>query len=194
MNHMGIQTGLIIAIFLGLLGVFFSSRSGLRSIQSSRRQASWPERRRQVAAGQRYVGLAIVLLVASVAGVVILFSGNSAQLAVIFTPAPTREQTPTLAPFVTQTVTLLPTSTPVPTEPSTLTPTLEPTSTDTLFPSQTLLPTDTHWPTWTASVSPTATSTPLPTYTPSLTSTRQPTQTLIPTDTHWPVPTLTSTR
>ena len=194
MNLMGIQTGLIIAIFLGLLGVFFSIRAGFRSIQSSRRQASWPERRRQVAAGQRYIGLAFVLLIASVAGVVILFTGNSAQLAEIFTPAPTRERTATLAPSVTQTVTPFPTSTPVPTEPSTLTPTLKPTSTDTLFPSQTLLPTDTHWPTWTASVSPTATSTPLPTHTPTVTSTRQPSQTLIPTDTHWPVPTLTSTR
>ena len=190
MNRMGNLTGLIIAISLGLLGIFFSIRAGVHSFQLSRRQASWPERRKQVAAGRRYFGLAFILTVMIVAGVVMIFNGDISRPVLLITPNASPVRTVTIAPSKTATSTPALTSTLVLTDTPTLTSTPSPTLTSTLPPSQTPLPTDTLWPTWTPSKTPTVTPT-LPSPTPTKTSTLFPTHTLMPTDTHWP--TLTPT-
>ena len=188
---MSVQTGLIIAILLGLLGVFFSIRAGVHFIQVSRRQASWPERRKQMVASQRYFGLALILLVVVAAGMYMIFTGNVPHLIFPASPTASLEWTATNLPSEIPTNTPSLTSTPGPTDTPSLTFTPSQTYTISPVPSQTSRPTETHWPTWTPSQTPTHTSTPRPTRTPTITSTTLPTRTPRPTDTRWP--TLTPT-
>ena len=167
-------------------GFFLSIRAGFRSIQLSRRLASWPARRRKIAASRGYFWLGFVLILMIVAGSIFFFTGMHVPLVFASTPTASLERTAAGVPAETQTDTPAVTSTTVPTDIPVLISTPLPTFTRTSVPGQAFYPTDTLWPTWTASKTPAATSTPLPTSTPTITSTRLPTQTLIPTDTHWP--------
>jgi hypothetical protein len=167
-------------------GFFLSIRAGFHSIQLSRRLASWPVRRKKMAAGRRYFGLAFVLIVMIVAGSTFYLTGMNVHPVVLSTPAASLERTATIASSETQTDTPVVTSKPAPTDIPAMTYAPSQIFTPTRIPSQTLRPTDTLWPTWTPSKTPTATSTPPPTLTPTGTSTHFPTQTPIPTDTRWP--------
>ena len=191
--RMGIQTGLIVAISLCFLGVFFSIRAGVHSIQRSRRHASWPVRLKQTAAGQRYFGLAFLLLVMIIAGVVVIYTGKIPQPVLLSSPTASLVWTVTNIPSKTWTNTPTQVSTPTLTDTPTLTSTSAQTFTSTPVPSQTPLPTDTLWPTWTPSLTPTATLI-ISTLTPLPTSTLMPTQTPIPTDTRWPLVSPTSNK
>ena len=191
---MGLRTGLIIVILLGLLGAFFSFLAGIHSLQISRRKASWPERSRQRAAGWRYFGLSIFLVCLSIACVSFMITGVFARLVTLASPTPSPAWTATKAPSVTQTNTPVWTSASIPTDTPAVTSTPVQTSTNTLAPSRTPLPTDTRWATWTPSRTPTGTLTRTPTPVPPASSTIVPTWTLRPTDTRWPDPTPTSTK
>ncbi len=95
MTAMDVRTGLIIAILLALLGIYFGFRAGIRSLQRSRRQASWPARRQQVAAGRRYFGLAVLLILLSFVGVYYLVTGKASRLAIpLLPPASTQTTLP----------------------------------------------------------------------------------------------------
>jgi len=193
---MEMRTSLIIFILLGLLGAFFSFRAGIHSFQVSRRRASWPERSRQRAAGWRYFGLTVFLVLMSIACVSFIITGAVAR-PLIFArtsapPSPT--WTATEVPSETQTNTPVWTSTPVPTDTPIQTSTPVPTSTSTRVPTWTPIPSDTHWGTWTPSRTPTQTPTRTPTPIPSATNTFRPTWTTIPTDTKWPYLTPTITK
>ena len=186
---MGRTPGLIVAIFLGLLGVFFSMRLGFHSLKLSRRQASWPKRRQQIAASRRYFGLAIFLLVGIVAGYVIYINKININPFFLFTPTASSGLTATIVPSETHTNTPVVTSTPLPTDTPSLTSTPAQTYTPTKVPSWTSRPTDTHWPTWTPSRTFTASPTPTPSRTPTpVIVTLWPTQTPLPTDTRWTTP------
>jgi hypothetical protein len=189
---MGMRTGLIIAVLLALVGAFFAFRAGIHSLQVSRRKASWPERDRQRAAGWRYFGLSIILVLLSIACVSFMITGAVTRLATPASPTPYPTATATNTPTETQTIAYFPSNTPVPTDTALLT-TSTPTGTATIAlpPSRTPLPSDTHWATWTASVTPTSTKTRTPTPLPSVTDTRFPTWTPRPSDTRWPDPTPT---
>jgi hypothetical protein len=192
---MGMRTGLIIFILLGLLGAFFSFRAGIHSLQLSRSQASWPERGRQRAAGWRYFGLSIILVLLAIACISFMITGAVANPLAAASPTPSPTWTGTQAPPEPPTDTSIWTSAPTLTDtpaPTTATPVQ--TSTKPLPLSRTPSPSDTHWPTWTPSRTPTPTSTRTPTPIPSASSTRFPTLAPSPSDTHWPVPTLTSTK
>jgi len=191
---MGMRTGLIIVILLGLLGAFFSIRGGIHAMQVSRRHASWPERSRQRAAGWRYFGLAIVLVFLSIACISFMITGVVSLQVMPASPTPSLTSTFTAAPSETQTNPFFPTSTPVPTDTPAVTSTPTLLSTATLTASRTHLPTDTHWATWTPSRTPTGTKTRTLTPVPSASSTRFPTRTPSPSDTRWPDPTPTSTK
>ncbi len=173
---MDIRTGLLIAIFLGLLGAFFSIRAGSRSIQTSRRLASWPERRKKVAAGRVYYWLAFLLIVLSITGGVFALNGKNASPPVPSTQVASLERTATIVPTAAQTNTPAGTGLPALTDTPTMPATLAQTFTPTIISSQVLHPTDTHWATWTASRTPTATSTRTQTRTPTMTSTLFPTR------------------
>jgi len=188
------QTGLIIVIFLGLLGAFFAFRAGIHSLQISRREASWPERSRQRAAGSRYFGLSIILVLVSIACVSFLITGAITHPLILASATPSPTWTATLALPEAPTSTSIWTSAPVPTDTPTQTSVPVGTSTIKMVPSRTPLPTDTHWATWTPSKTPTGTSTRTPTPFPSASSTLLPTWTPRPTDTRWPDPTPTSTK
>ena len=187
------RTGLIIVIFLGLLGAFFAFRAGIHSLQISRREASWPDRSRQRAAGWRYFGLSIILVLVSIACVSFLITGAIIRPLSLPSVTPSPTWTATLAPPEAPTSTSIWTSAPVPTDTPTQTSAPVETSTITLVPSRTPLPTDTHWATWTPSRTPTGTSTRTPTSVPSVTP-GSPTWTPSPSDTRWPDPTPTSTK
>jgi hypothetical protein len=187
------QTGLIIAIILGLLGAFFAFRGGIHSLQISRRVASWPDRSRQRAAGWRYFGLSIILVLVSIACVSFLITGAIPRPLTLASATPSPTWTATLVLPEAPTSTSIWTSAPVPTDTQAQTSVPVGTSTITLVPSRTPLPTDTHWATWTPSRTPTPTLTRTPVV-PSATSSRLPTWTPRPTDTRWPDPTPTSTK
>jgi hypothetical protein len=192
---MSVQNGLIIAILLGLLGIFFSIRASVRSLQVSRSQSSWPERRRRVAAAWRFFGLAILLLAVIVSCVYMLVTGNIPHLVIPATPIATLEPTATNTPSATPTTAPSSTFTPLPpTETPSLTSTPVQTFTVGPAPSWTPMPSDTHWPTWTPSRTATSTSTRLPTGSPTATSTYTSTRTPLPTDTRWPTHSPTSTK
>ena len=188
---MGMRTGLIIAVLLALAGAFFAFRAGIHSMQVSRRKASWPERNRQRAAGWRYFGMTIVLILLSIACVSFMITGAVARLATPPSPTPAPSATATITPTETQTIAYFPTNTPFPSDTALLltTPTLTGTTTFALPPSRTPLPTDTHWATWTPSRTPTSTITRTTTPIPPATATLKPTWTPSPSDTRWPDPT-----
>ena len=190
---MGMRTGLIIFILLGLLGAFFCFRAGIHSLQLSRSQASWPERGRQRAAGWRYFGLSIVLVLLAIACISFMITGAVTNPLVPASPTPSPTWTATQVASEAPTGTSIWTSAPVPTDTQAQTSVPVGTSTITLVPSRTPLPTDTHWATWTPSRTPTPTLTRTPVV-PSATSSRLPTWTPRPTDTRWPDPTPTSTK
>ena len=191
---MGMRTGLIIFILLGLLGAYFSFRAGIHSLQLSRSQASWPERSRQRAAGWRYFGLSIVLVLLAIACISFMITGAVANPLVPASPTPSPTWTATQVASEAPTGTSIWTSAPILTDtPALATATPVQTSTKPLPPSRTPSPSDTHWATWTPSRTPTFTSTRTPTLVPSASSTRFPTLAPSPSDTHWPVPTPTST-
>ena len=192
---MGMRTGLIIVILLGLLGAIFSFRAGVHSLQLSRSQASWPERGRQRAAGWRYFGLSIVLVLFSIACISFMITGVVVNPIAPASPTPSPVWTATQVPSEPPTNTSIWTSAPIPTD----TPALAATSVQTSTkppppPSRTPIPSDTHWATWTPSRTPTDTPTRTPTPIPSPSSTRFPTWTPRPTDTRWPDPTPTRTK
>jgi hypothetical protein len=187
---MSVQGGLIIAIILGLLGIFFCVRLSIRSIQVSRRQSSWPERRKRVAAAWRYFGLAILLVAGIVACAYMLITGKIPHL--VFPTAPTATPTRTateLPPTRTNTNTPSHTNTQAPSDTPAPSPTPTPTETVNPLSTWTPKPTDTRWPTYTPSRTSTPTLTPFPSGTPTMTSTYTHTRTPLPTDTHWPSPT-----
>lgn len=188
MPRMDNRTGFIIVILLGLLGAFLSYRAGTRSLQVSRRQASWPERRRQRAAGWRYFGLAIILVILAIAGLASIPKVWASQLASLASPSASPGRTATTGSLQTQTNTLFWTTTPAPTQISTSTVTPVPSFTGTSTPHYGYAPTDTPLPTFTPSITRTATITPSPTRTPTATNTYPATRTPIPTDTRWLVP------
>jgi hypothetical protein len=215
--RMSFRISIIIVILLGLLGVWGCFRAGIHSLQSSRRQASWPERRKQMAAGWRYFGLVFFLLVMIVVGTVFAFSGKITYPLFLSPPTASLERTATNVPpthTLAPPTIAVPTDTPTPTvksaQTSTSTPVLNQAfhPTDTLwskpmFPTYTPSPTDTPWlkplfPTYTPSPTDTPWSQPLfPTYTPSPSDTPWsqplfPTYTPSLTDTLWPQPTPTS--
>jgi hypothetical protein len=193
-TFMSVQDGLIIAILLGLLGIFFSIRASVRSLQISRSQSSWPERRRWVSAAWRFFGLAILLLLMIVSCVYMLATGNIPHLVIPATPTITLEPTATNTPSATPTTAPSSTFTPVQTDTPTITFTPSLTITISGIQTWTPLPSDTHWPTWTPSRTATSTSTRLPTGSPTVTSTYTSTRTPLPTDTRWPTHSPTSTK
>ena len=83
---MGIRTGLIIFILLGLVGAFFAFRAGIHSMQISRRQASWPERQRQRVAGSRFFGMAILVVLLDIACVSFIITGGVIHPVILSSP------------------------------------------------------------------------------------------------------------